>query len=132
MYTYDRGGIIEFIQLNSESFDKNKILKKYLKMERRQEMYKHNKKNYEMLSYIMSGKVRILIFLFLLNYPESYAYEISQKINVDISYISRSLKALEKKNILHCLNPESSRRKLYRLTSPALILKNDILKRFNR
>lgn len=89
-------------------------------------MSEHHKKDYEMLAYILSGKVRRLIYFFLCKQPESYAYEIANNINVDISYVTRSLRDLIANKVVQCLNPDSQRRKFYKLTPTALKLKNDV------
>ncbi len=42
--------------------------------------------------------------------------EISYKTNIHINNVSRSLKQMKEKNIVHLLNPESKKGRLYKLT----------------
>jgi predicted transcriptional regulator len=79
---------------------------------------------YEMLTFILSGKIRIKIFSCLINKP-CYAYEIAKKENLHPSSVIRSLKDLESKKIVECLNPKSYRQKFYQLTMHGASLKAD-------
>lgn len=92
-------------------------------------MNHNNEKDYDMLAFILSGSVRIRIYVYLVEKPGSYAYEISRNEHIDVSSVFRSLRALKSRDVVKCLNPKSKRRKLYQLTPKALKLKDDVLRR---
>lgn len=80
-----------------------------------------------MLAFILNGSVRIRIYSCLFNQPKSYAYEIARIETINVSSVIRSLKELEARNVIKCLNPASKRRRFYKLTPEALKLKDDVL-----
>jgi DNA-binding PadR family transcriptional regulator len=77
--------------------------------------------NYELVAFVRDGKIRERVFVALYSQPK-YAYEITKELNAHAPSVCRALNALKRKGLVQCLNPNSKRRKYYKLTPKALKL----------
>lgn len=82
-----------------------------------------------MLAFILSGSVRIKIFVYLCK-KVSYASEIARNESLSVTSVARSMKEMERVGVVECVNPNSKRQKFYRLTRDALKLKEYVIKKY--
>jgi len=78
-----------------------------------------------MLSFVLNGKNRIRIYLQLLEEP-CFAYEIARKEYLTVSAVLRTIKDLQRAQVITCLNPKDRNKKLYCLTEKALLFQDEI------
>ncbi|MFX0087774.1 MAG: hypothetical protein ACFFAU_19135 [Candidatus Hodarchaeota archaeon] len=74
------------------------------------------------LSYILNGTNRIKIYLALIKGVKT-ARELESDLNVVLTSVCRTLKGLEKRKVIKCINSFESRGKLYKLEEDVLDLK---------
>ena len=81
-------------------------------------------KDYEMISFILSGERRKMILLSLKK--PMIPKEIADKCNVSIHNVSKSLRELLDKNLIVCKNPNDKFYRFYELTPKAKKLLKEI------
>ena len=79
----------------------------------------------ELISFVMSGKVRIRILQILLNGKKTPTM-LAKEINTHQSTTSRALLSLEKKNLVKCLTPRAKLSRIYEITELGKKVSNEI------
>ncbi len=79
----------------------------------------------ELISFVMSGKVRVKILQILLKGRKTPTL-IAKEIGTHQSTTSRALLSLEKKGLVKCLTPKAKLSRIYSITSEGQKLINDI------
>ena len=79
----------------------------------------------ELISFVMSGKVRIRILQILLNGKKTPTM-LAKEIKTHQSTTSRALLSLEKKNLVKCLTPRAKLSRIYEITELGKKVSNEI------
>jgi DNA-binding HxlR family transcriptional regulator len=65
--------------------------------------------------YVMASKYRIAVIKSLQSHPKT-PKQISHETRINLSHISRTLKELEKRFLVRCINPNAIKGRVYALT----------------
>jgi predicted transcriptional regulator len=76
----------------------------------------------ERFGFVKSSKHRINIVIFLMKNKYKTPTEISQDLNIYPSQVSRTLSELSENSIVICINPDSSKGRVYTLTKKGVKL----------
>jgi len=79
------------------------------------------------ISYVMSGRLRFKILILLKNSKKTPS-DLKNEIGTHFSNISKTLKELEKYELIKCLTPDRKKMKFYSLTEKGNKIINEINK----
>lgn len=78
-------------------------------------------------SYIKTSKYRYKVMRSLKKYSLQTPTEISKDTGILVSHMSNVLRQLKEKNLIECVNENSHKGRIYRLTSIGYVVANDYL-----
>jgi predicted transcriptional regulator len=71
--------------------------------------------NWKTYGYVVASRYRIKVIISLQAHPNT-PKQISSETNMAITHASRALKELSMVGLLHCINPENLKGRVYKLT----------------